>query len=132
MSNHPPCPDWDREIATLRRTYPHLLPDEVDTARRTSISERPGTAIYISPMLRALRTAAPLAAALGLAPQVWTDIFEHGGLFTGDPRAGEVVNYKVTPLYEDGQLHPTAVVLQAEGSEGLSLGITIHNRNAQE
>lgn len=46
--------------------------------------------------------------------------------------AGEVVNYKVTPVYEDGQLHPTAVVLQAEGSEGLSLGITIHNRNAQE
>ena len=46
--------------------------------------------------------------------------------------AGEVVNYKVTPVYEDGQLHFTAVVLQAEGSEGLSPGITIHNRNAQE
>lgn len=68
-------------------------PEEMDTARRTSISERPVTAIYTSPMLRALCTTAPLAAALGLAPQVWTDIFEHGGLFTGDPRAGEVANF---------------------------------------
>lgn len=46
--------------------------------------------------------------------------------------AGEVVNYKVTPIYENGQPQPTAVVLRAEGSEGLSIGITIHNRNAHE
>lgn len=24
------CPAWEREIATLRRTYPHLLPDEAN------------------------------------------------------------------------------------------------------
>lgn len=68
-------------------------PDATDTARRSTISERPVTALYTSPMLRALRTAAPLATSLDLAPHVWPDIHEHGGLFTGDPHAGTVVNY---------------------------------------
>lgn len=63
------------------------------TERRASISERPVTALYTSPMLRALRTTAPLATALGLAPCVWVDLHEHGGLFTGDPRNGTVVNF---------------------------------------
>ncbi|MEJ5249469.1 MAG: histidine phosphatase family protein [Caldilinea sp.] len=68
-------------------------PDADLTERRASISEQPVTALYTSPMLRALRTTAPLAAALGLAPEVWVDIHEHGGLFTGDPRNGTAVNF---------------------------------------
>ena len=34
--------------------------------------------LYVSAMLRALQTARPIAAALGLAPQVMVDIHEHG------------------------------------------------------
>ena len=42
-------------------------------------------------------------------------------------KAGEVVNYKVTPIYDPGQPWPVAVALQAKGSEGLDISITIHN-----
>lgn len=48
-------------------------------------------ALYTSPMLRALQTAAPLAAALELSPQVWVATHEHGGMYL---RQGEqVVGY---------------------------------------
>ena len=40
--------------------------------------------------------------------------------------AGEVVNYRVTPVY-DGPGMPTSVVIQAKGSEGLDFEITLHN-----
>lgn len=93
-------------------------PDEADTARRTSISERPVTAIYTSPMLRALCTTAPLAAALGLAPQVWTDICEHGGLFTGDPRTEEVVNFSGLTRQQMLERFPTYVLPAEITDEG--------------
>ncbi|MBW7883043.1 MAG: histidine phosphatase family protein [Caldilineaceae bacterium] len=64
-----------------------------ETGRGASVTERPVTAIYTSPMLRAMQTAAPLAGTLGMSPEVWVEIHEHGGLFTGDPRNGEVVSY---------------------------------------
>ncbi len=93
-----------------------IPPEEVDTARRTSISERRVTTLYVSPMLRALCTAAPLATAIGLAPQVWPDIHEHGGLFTGDPRAGEVVNFAGLTRAEMAARFP-AYVLPPEVTE---------------
>ena len=39
------------------------------------------TRLYCSPMLRTLQTAQPISAALGLQPEVWVDIHEHGGIF---------------------------------------------------
>ena len=44
--------------------------------------------VYCSPMWRALQTAVPIKRALGLSPQVWTDIHEQGGIFLdhGDGR----------------------------------------------
>jgi len=47
------------------------------------------THLYVSPMLRAIQTAAPVAAALGLQPELWPDIHEHGGIFQGNPRNGD-------------------------------------------
>ena len=47
------------------------------------------THLYVSPMLRAIQTAAPVAAALGMQPELWPDIHEHGGIFMGNPRAGD-------------------------------------------
>jgi 2,3-bisphosphoglycerate-dependent phosphoglycerate mutase len=47
------------------------------------------THLYCSPMLRSLQTAEPVARTLGLRPEVWVDIHEHGGIFTGNPRTGE-------------------------------------------
>lgn len=42
------------------------------------------THLYVSPMKRTLDTAKPIAEALDIAPQVWTDIHEIGGLFTAE------------------------------------------------
>jgi len=39
------------------------------------------TRLYVSPMQRALQTAAPIAAALELRPEVWVDLHEHGGMY---------------------------------------------------
>lgn len=40
--------------------------------------------LYCSAMLRALQTAQPVGAALGIAPEVWVDIHEHGGVYEED------------------------------------------------
>jgi 2,3-bisphosphoglycerate-dependent phosphoglycerate mutase len=39
------------------------------------------THLYCSAMYRALQTAAPVARALGLHPEVWIDIHEQGGMY---------------------------------------------------
>lgn len=56
-------------------------------------TEYPITRLYVSPMLRALQTALPISRTLGLQPEVWVDIHEHGGVFTGNPELGNVVGY---------------------------------------
>ena len=50
----------------------------------TSVRRRHGygiTRIYCSAMHRALQTAHPIGEALGIAPEVWVDIHEHGGIY---------------------------------------------------
>ncbi|MGJ3238847.1 MAG: histidine phosphatase family protein [Anaerolineae bacterium] len=42
------------------------------------------THLYVSPMIRALNTAFPIAEALNIDPEVWPDIHEIGGLFTAE------------------------------------------------
>jgi len=45
------------------------------------------TRLVCSPMRRALLTAQPIGRALGLRPEVWLDIHEHGGIYLdhGEP-----------------------------------------------
>lgn len=52
------------------------------------------TRLYCSPMWRALQTTQPIGQALGIAPEVWIDIHEQGGIFLehGDERG--VVGYR--------------------------------------
>lgn len=57
-------------------------------------NEHPVDTLYVSPMLRALQTALPISRGLGVQPQVWVDIHEHGGVFTGNPDVeGDVIGY---------------------------------------
>jgi broad specificity phosphatase PhoE len=56
-------------------------------------NEFPITRIYVSPMLRAMQTALPISRVLHITPEVWVDIHEHGGVFTGSPEAGNVIGY---------------------------------------
>lgn len=39
------------------------------------------TSLFTSPMYRSLQTVKPIGISLGLAPQVWTDIHEEGGMY---------------------------------------------------
>ena len=39
------------------------------------------TRLFCSPMLRAMQTAAPIAKALGISPEVWMDVHEQGGIW---------------------------------------------------
>lgn len=46
------------------------------------------TRLFCSAMHRSLQTTRPVAAALGLVPEVWVDIHEHGGIYL-DEAAGK-------------------------------------------
>jgi 2,3-bisphosphoglycerate-dependent phosphoglycerate mutase/probable phosphoglycerate mutase len=49
--------------------------------------------LYCSAMYRALLTARPMGRALGLAPEVWLDIHEHGGIYLDHDDERGVVGY---------------------------------------
>lgn len=51
------------------------------------------TRLYCSPMLRTLQTTLPISKVLGIRPQIWVDIHEHGGIFHGDPQKGPVAEH---------------------------------------
>jgi 2,3-bisphosphoglycerate-dependent phosphoglycerate mutase len=51
------------------------------------------TKLYCSPMLRTLQTAQPISKALGLKPEVWIEIHEHGGIFLDFRDERGVVGY---------------------------------------
>ncbi|MGB1287943.1 MAG: histidine phosphatase family protein [Aggregatilineales bacterium] len=50
------------------------------------------THLYTSAMRRTLQTTAPIAKALNMQPQIWTDLHEHGGIWLEDD-AGTVTGY---------------------------------------
>ncbi|HLU11061.1 MAG TPA: histidine phosphatase family protein [Oceanobacillus sp.] len=43
------------------------------------------THLYCSAMYRSLQTTQPIARALGIQPEVWIDIHEHGGMYLEQP-----------------------------------------------
>jgi 2,3-bisphosphoglycerate-dependent phosphoglycerate mutase len=74
----------------------NLVPLMGATEEDTSVRQRQGyglTRLYCSAMLRALQTAKPIGEALDLAPQVWVDIHEHGGIFLDHGDEGGLVGY---------------------------------------
>ena len=72
-----------------------------------------------SPMVRAVRTAAPCAAALGLPLQIDVEIFEQGGLFSGDSRTGVgVVGHPGLGRAELERLSPGCALPAAVGEDG--------------
>jgi len=49
--------------------------------------------LYCSPMIRTLQTAQPIGQALGVAPEVWIDIHEQGGLFLDHGEEGGIESF---------------------------------------
>ena len=74
--------------------------------------EHPITALYVSPMLRALQTAEPIGRALGVTPHVWVDIHEHGGLFSGNPEKNDVEGFPGLNRGEMAALFPEYVIAE--------------------
>ena len=55
-----------------------------ETTRNTKYELRHGlgiTSLFTSPMYRSLQTVQPVSRASGLAPRIWVDIHEEGGMF---------------------------------------------------
>jgi broad specificity phosphatase PhoE len=65
------------------------------TEEDTSVQRRQGyglTRLYCSAMLRSLQTVQPIGEALGLNPEIYVDIHEHGGIYL-DQDGGDRVGY---------------------------------------
>ncbi|RMF80599.1 MAG: histidine phosphatase family protein [Chloroflexi bacterium] len=80
-------------LAEHLATKPEVFFDYDIDKREGVLTRRDGygiTTLYCSAMWRALQTAQPVGEALGLRPQVWVDIHEHGGIFlqNGDGYTG--------------------------------------------
>lgn len=106
----------------------HLAGDEHPEAGYESTAAQGGrgygiTHLYCSPMLRTLQTGLPISQAIGVKPEIWLDIHEHGGCFHGNPRRGKVTNFpgltrqailETFPTYEV----PTVITEQGWWSSG--------------
>ncbi|MBL8147967.1 MAG: histidine phosphatase family protein [Anaerolineae bacterium] len=60
------------------------------------------THLYASPMTRALQTCQPIAAALGLQPNVWVETHEHGGVYQQRPEGIAGFTGRTRAEIEDG------------------------------
>lgn len=75
--------------------------------------------LVCSPMLRAIQTAQPLAAVLGVPVEVWVEVHEHGGMYVGNPHTGE--GFAARPGLSRSaiaELLPEAALPEAVGPEG--------------
>ncbi|MCX6046958.1 MAG: histidine phosphatase family protein [Chloroflexi bacterium] len=84
-SHEPPITELGQRQAQLLAD--HLAADDHPEVAYNQNGGYDITRLYCSPMLRTLQTALPISKALGLQPQVWIDIHEHGGIFQGNPRS---------------------------------------------
>jgi 2,3-bisphosphoglycerate-dependent phosphoglycerate mutase len=88
----------DPPLTELGRRQTEILAQHLAT--ETGLSPRPDesggygiTRLYCSPMWRALQTAGPVGRALGIAPEVWIDVHEHGGVYLDHGEDGGIVGY---------------------------------------
>jgi len=84
----------DRDAFLAERTDdPPLTPLGAEQADRLAEHLRASgerlDRLVCSPMLRAIQTAQPVAAALGVPVEVWVEVHEHGGMYVGNPHTGE-------------------------------------------
>lgn len=76
------------------------------------------TRLVCSPMKRALLTAQPVSRALGLRPEIWLDIHEHGGIYQDHGEPAGRVGYPGITLSELGAQFPGYSAPEALTDEG--------------
>ena len=75
--------------------------------------------LYCSAMLRALQTAQIIGAALGLAPQVWVDVHEEGGMWLDHGEVEGIRGYPGMTRAEIAERFPECVLPDADHRAGL-------------
>jgi len=76
------------------------------------------TRLYCSPMWRALQTAQPVGQTLGLAPEVWIDIHEQGGIYLDHGESGGIVGYPVKTRSEILREFPNYILPEGITEQG--------------
>jgi broad specificity phosphatase PhoE len=100
------------QLAAFIRQGKHLSPAERS-------SERPYfDQLYCSAMRRSLQTVRPVGEALGMAPEVWVDIHETGGIFLDHGAEQGVVGYGGMNREQIEREFPGFVVPPAIGADG--------------
>ena len=74
--------------------------------------------LYCSPMIRTLQTARPIGRTLGLAPEVWVDIHEQGGIFLDHGEGRGVVGYSGLTRSQILEQFPDYVLPDEVGEDG--------------
>lgn len=78
--------------------------------------------LFCSPMLRTMQTMRPVAKALGVAPSVWIDLHEHGGVFQLAGVDAEPVGFPGLSRADMGEQFPD-FQLDTVGEEGWWHGV---------
>ena len=76
------------------------------------------TRMYCSPMWRSLQTAAPVAQALDLTPQVWIDVHEQGGIYLDHADGRGRVGYSGKTRREIAAVFPSYLLPEGIGERG--------------
>lgn len=71
------------------------------------------TRLVTSPMYRTLLTTRPIARSLGLRPEVWPDVYEHGGMWLDHSGDRGIVGYPGMSRSEICACLPGAILPQA-------------------
>lgn len=74
--------------------------------------------VYCSPMWRSLQTAGPIGQALGLTPEVWTDIHEQGGIYLNHGDGRGPVGYPGKTRQEIRAVYPHYVLPEEVTEQG--------------
>ena len=99
--------------------YPELHQDRHDDGQSTGYGI---TQLFCSPMLRTLQTTRPISTALGLRPEIWIDIHEHGGIFRGNPRLNDVAGFPGLTRSEIMAQYPDYVLADGITEKGWWVG----------
>lgn len=104
--------DLAAEFLSTATDLEQIVRHPADSSARVEPHKHGITHLYCSAMHRALQTARPIGAALGLKTEVWVDIHEHGGIFEEEEEGlyvgyGGLTRSQIVALFPDYALPET-------------------------